>query len=71
MARIAKNITDLIGNTPLLKLNQIEQKYNLEAKIIVKLESFNPARSVKVRLGFALIHVTEKLDWIDKSTVIY
>ena len=70
MAKIAKSITDLIGNTPLLELKQIEQKFNLEAKIIAKLESFNPARSVKDRLGFALIDVAEKLDWIDKSTVI-
>ena len=70
MAKIAKSITDLIGNTPLLELNQIERKFNLEAKIIAKLESFNPARSVKDRLGFALIDVAEKLDWIDKNTVI-
>ena len=46
MAKIAKSITDLIGNTPLLELKQLEKKYNLEAKIIAKLESFNPARSV-------------------------
>src|ERR1035437_2289739 len=70
MANIAKSITDLIGNTPLLELKQLEKKYNLEAKIIAKLESFNPARSVKDRLGFALIDVAEKQDWIDKNTVI-
>ena len=70
MAKIAKSITDLIGNTPLLELKQIKKKYNLEAKIIAKLESFNPARSIKDRLGFALIDVAEKLDWIDKNTVI-
>ncbi len=70
MAKIAKSITDLIGQTPLLKLNRIEQKYKLEANIIAKLESFNPARSVKDRLGFALIDLAEKLDWIDKNTVI-
>lgn len=70
MAKIAKSITDLIGQTPLLKLNRIEQKYKLEANLIAKLESFNPARSVKDRLGFALIDIAEKLDWIDKSTVI-
>jgi cysteine synthase A len=70
MAKIAKSITDLIGNTPLLELKQIERKFNLEAKIIAKLESFNPARSVKDRLGFALIDVAEKQAWIDKNTVI-
>ena len=70
MAKIAKSITDLIGNTPLLELKKIERKFNLEAKIIAKLESFNPGRSVKDRIGFALIDVAEKLDWIDKNTVI-
>ena len=70
MAKIAKSITDLIGNTPLLELKQLELKFKLEAKIIAKLESFNPARSVKDRLGFALIDVAEKQDWIDKNTVI-
>jgi cysteine synthase len=70
MAKIAKNLTDLIGNTPLLELRKIEQVYHLEASIIAKLEMFNPARSVKDRLGFALIDVAEKLDWIDKNTVI-
>ena len=70
MAKIAKSITDLIGNTPLLELKQLELKFKLGAKIIAKLESFNPARSVKDRLGFALIDVAEKQDWIDKSTVI-
>jgi cysteine synthase A len=70
MAKIAKSITDLIGNTPLLELKQMEKKFKLEAKIIAKLESFNPARSVKDRIGFALIDVAEKQDWIDKNTVI-
>jgi cysteine synthase A len=70
MAKIAKSITDLIGNTPLLELKKIERKFNLEAKIIAKLESFNPGRSVKDRIGFALIDVAEKQEWIDKNTVI-
>ncbi len=70
MAKISKNITDLIGNTPLLALNKIGKLYNLDAQIIAKLESFNPARSVKDRLGFAMIDVAEKQDWIDKNTVI-
>lgn len=70
MAKIAKSITDLIGNTPLLELKKIERKFSLEAKIIAKLESFNPSRSVKDRIGFALIDVAEKQDWIDKNTVI-
>jgi len=70
MAKIAKSITDLIGNTPLLELKKIERKFSLEAKIIAKLESFNPGRSVKDRIGFALIDVAEKQGWIDKNTVV-
>lgn len=70
MANIAKKLTDLIGRTPLLELSRIEQKYELEASIIGKLESFNPARSVKDRIGFALIEDAEKKGIIDTDTVI-
>jgi len=70
MAKIAKSITDLIGNTPLLELKQIAKKFNLEAHIIAKLEYLYPGRSVKDRLGFAMIDVAERQDWIDKDTVI-
>jgi cysteine synthase A len=70
MAKIAKKLTDLIGNTPLLELRKIEQKYNVGATIIGKLESFNPARSIKDRLGFALIEEAEKQGLIDENTLI-
>lgn len=70
MANIAKKLTDLIGKTPLLELSRIEQKYELNATIIGKLESFNPARSVKDRIGLALIEDAEKQGLIDKDTVI-
>ena len=70
MANIAKKLTDLIGRTPLLELTRIEEKYELEASIIGKLESFNPARSVKDRIGFALIDDAEKKGIIDKNTVL-
>lgn len=70
MAKIAKSITELIGNTPLLELKQIARKFDLEAKVIAKLEYLNPGRSVKDRLGFAMIDVAEKQAWIDKDTVI-
>ncbi len=70
MAKIAKSITDLIGNTPLLELKQIAAKFNLEASVIAKLEYLNPGRSVKDRLGFAMIDVAETQDWIDKDTVL-
>lgn len=70
MAKIVKSITELIGNTPLLELKNIATKFNLEARVIAKLESFNPLRSVKDRIGFAMIDVAEKQGWIDKNTVI-
>ncbi|MFO7636177.1 MAG: cysteine synthase A [Clostridia bacterium] len=55
MARIAKNITELIGNTPLLELVNFKKKFKLNARILAKLESFNPASSVKDRIGYAMI----------------
>jgi cysteine synthase A len=70
MANIAKKLTDLIGRTPLLELTRINEKYELEATVIGKLESFNPARSVKDRIGFALIDDAEKKGIIDKNTVL-
>ena len=51
MSKIYKSLTDLIGNTPLLELSNYEKENNLEAKILVKLEYFNPAGSVKDRIA--------------------
>ncbi|MGM9699180.1 MAG: cysteine synthase A [Prevotella sp.] len=70
MAKIARNLTELIGHTPLLELTKIEHEKALKAKVIVKIESFNPARSVKDRVGFALIAEAEKRGLIDEKTVI-
>ncbi len=70
MGKIAKSITELIGNTPLLELKQLAKKFNLETHLIAKLEYLNPGRSVKDRLGLALIDAAEKQDLIDKDTVI-
>lgn len=47
MSRIANNLTDLIGNTPLMRLSNYSKIKNLEAEIIVKIEAFNPCGSVK------------------------
>jgi cysteine synthase A len=58
MARIAANVTELIGKTPLVQLNRLGA--GLPGKIVVKLESQNPAASVKDRLGLALIEAAEK-----------
>ena len=70
MAQIAEDLTDLIGNTPLLELGKIEKKYHLHARILAKLESFNPLRSVKDRVGYAMIEDAEKKGLIDKQTTI-
>jgi cysteine synthase A len=59
MPKLAKSFTDLIGNTPLLELVRTETKLNLKAHLIVKLESFNPAGSVKDRIAFAMIEAAE------------
>ena len=58
MAKIYDNIIELIGSTPLLRLNKI--KHGIEAEILVKLESFNPCSSVKDRIGFAMIKDAEE-----------
>lgn len=58
--KVYEKLTDLIGNTPLLKLKNYENEKKLSAKILVKLEYFNPAGSVKDRIAFAMIDDAEK-----------
>jgi cysteine synthase A len=70
MAKIATNLTQLIGNTPLLELRNFNAKYNVGAALIAKLEYFNPAGSVKDRIGFAMIKDAEERRVINKDTVI-
>ncbi|MBP8945572.1 MAG: cysteine synthase A [Paludibacteraceae bacterium] len=60
MSRIANNLTDLIGNTPLMRLSNYSKIKNLEAEIIVKIEAFNPCGSVKDRVAKAMIEDTER-----------
>jgi len=60
MSRIANNLTDLIGNTPLMRLSNYSKIKNLEAEIIVKIEAFNPCGSVKDRVAKAMIEDAEK-----------
>ena len=59
MSRIAKQLTDLIGNTPLLELTGISQKYGAYARIVAKLESFNPGGSIKDRTALSMIEDAE------------
>lgn len=70
MAQIAHNLIELIGNTPLLELTGTERELKLEARILAKLEYFNPARSVKDRTALALIERAERKGLIDQETTI-
>lgn len=70
MTKIAKSLTDLIGNTPLLELSNYNKKNHLDATIIAKLEYFNPAGSIKDRIGFAMIDAAEKQGLLNKDSVI-
>ena len=67
---IYKNITELIGNTPLLELSGIAKQTDSKAKILAKLEYFNPAGSVKDRVGLAMLDEAEKTGVLTKDTVI-
>jgi len=68
MTKIYKDITETIGRTPLVKLNKITK--GLKAKIVGKLESFNPLASVKDRIGVSMIEAAEKKGLIKKNTII-
>ncbi|HEY5562280.1 MAG TPA: cysteine synthase A [Clostridiaceae bacterium] len=70
MSKIAKSLTDLIGNTPLLELTNYNKANNLQATILAKLEYFNPGGSVKDRIGYAMILDGEEKGLIKKDTVI-
>ena len=70
MARIYNQITDLIGNTPLLKLNRYGAQEGLKADVIAKLEYFNPAGSVKDRIAIAMIEDAEEKGLLKPGSVI-
>ncbi|MDF2726133.1 MAG: cysteine synthase [Paenibacillus sp.] len=70
MVKIANNLTELIGNTPLLELTSFYKDREVVGKIIAKLEYFNPAGSVKDRIGFAMIKDAEERGLIQEQSVI-
>ena len=70
MAKIYNSVTELIGNTPLLKANNFIEANDLQANVLVKLEYLNPAGSVKDRIAKAMIEQAEKEGKITKDTVI-
>ncbi|WP_431087901.1 cysteine synthase A [Paenibacillus sp. 8b26] len=70
MTKIHQKLTELIGNTPLLALLNYSQIQNIEANVVVKLEYFNPAGSIKDRIGYAMIKDAEEKGLINKGSVI-
>ena len=65
---IANNITELVGNTPLVRLNRLTQ--GAKAEVVAKLEFFNPAHSVKDRIGVAMVDAAEEAGLINQETVL-
>ena len=70
MANIYKNASELIGNTPLVEVSNIEKELGLKATVLVKLEYFNPAGSVKDRIAKAMIEDAEAKGLLKEGSVI-
>ena len=70
MAKIYKDLVSLIGNTPLLEVKHIAQSENLKARLVVKIESFNPGGSVKDRVALSMIESAEKAGLLKPGAII-
>ena len=70
MSKVYTSVTELIGRTPLIELVNIEKKYDLKAKVVAKLELFNPAGSVKDRVAKAMVEDAEKSGKLKKGSTI-
>jgi len=70
MGKIAEKLTDLVGNTPLVKLNQFKEAEEVKANLIAKLESFNPLGSVKDRIALSMVEDAEKKGLLKAGSVI-
>ena len=70
MARIYNNLTELIGRTPLVELKRIEKQYQLQARLVVKVEYFNPGGSVKDRIALAMIEAAEQHGLLSEGALI-
>ena len=70
MSRIYKNIAELVGNTPLLEVTRIEKAENLSARVLVKIEAFNPGGSVKDRVALSMIEDAEQSGKLKSGALI-
>jgi len=70
MSKIAKKLTDLIGNTPLLELTDYNKENGVQGELIAKLEYFNPGGSVKDRIGYAMVQDAEERGILNKDSII-
>ncbi len=70
MNRVVNNVLELIGQTPLVRLQKIEEKYGLQVKLLAKVESFNPGGSVKDRIAFQMIEAAERSGALKKGATL-